>query len=73
MLLKEAPFVIFSTSIIVLFEIHQSFKDHFSNKLRVFFKVFALTMHVRILLAYHLRDVPINIHVLRYVTTKVHR
>ena len=36
--LKVAAFVIFSTFIMVLFEIHQRFKGHFLNKLRVAFK-----------------------------------
>ena len=38
-LLKVAAFVIFPTSITVLFEIHQRFKGHFLNELRVSFKV----------------------------------
>ena len=37
-LLKEAAFAIFPTSIIALFEIHQRFKGHFLNELRVSFK-----------------------------------
>ena len=37
-LLKVAAFVKFPTSIMVLFEIHQRFKDHFLNELRVYFK-----------------------------------
>ena len=36
--LKAAAFVIFPTSIIVLFEIHQKLKCHFLNELRVSFK-----------------------------------
>ena len=36
-LLKVAAFVIFSTSIMVLFEIYQRFKDSFLNKMRVSF------------------------------------
>ena len=34
-LLKVAAFIIFPTSIMVLFEIHQRFKGHFLNKLHV--------------------------------------
>ena len=34
-LLKVAAFVIFTTSIMVLFEIHQRFKGHVLNELRV--------------------------------------
>ena len=37
--MRVADFVIFPTSIMVLFEIHQRFKGHFLNKLRVSFKV----------------------------------
>ena len=33
-------FVIFSSSIMALFEIHQRFKGHFLNELRVSFKFF---------------------------------
>ena len=36
-LLKAAAFVIFPTSIMILFEIHQRFKGHFLNELRVSF------------------------------------
>ena len=36
--LKVAAFVIFPTSIMVLLEIRQRFKDHFFNESRVFFK-----------------------------------
>ena len=36
---KVATFVIFPTSIMVLLEIHQRFKGHFLNELRVFFKI----------------------------------
>ena len=35
---KVAAFVVFTTSIMVLFEIHQRFKGHFLKKLRVSFK-----------------------------------
>ena len=37
--LKAAAFVIFPTSITVLFEIYQKFKGHFLNELRVSFNV----------------------------------
>ena len=37
-LLKVAASVIFPTSIMVLFEIHERFKDHFLNELRISFK-----------------------------------
>ena len=36
-ILKVAGFVIFPTSIMVLFEMHQRFKGHFLNELRVSF------------------------------------
>ena len=38
-LLKLGAFVILTTYIMVLFEIHQRFKGHFVNELRVSFKV----------------------------------
>ena len=37
-LLKVAAFVLFPTSLMALFEIHQWFKGHFFNELRVSFK-----------------------------------
>ena len=37
-LLKVAAFVLFPTSLMALFEIHQRFKGHFFNELRVSFK-----------------------------------
>ena len=37
-LLKVTAFVIFPTSLIVLFEFHQRFKGHFLNELCVSFK-----------------------------------
>ena len=37
--LKVAAFVIFPTSIMVLFEIHQRFKGQFLNELHVSFKI----------------------------------
>ena len=37
--LKVAASVIFPTSIMVLFEIHQRFNDHFLNELRVSFNI----------------------------------
>ena len=37
-LLKVAAFVMFLTSIIILFEIHERFKDHFLNGLPISFK-----------------------------------
>ena len=37
-LLKLAAFRIFLTSVMVLFEIHQRFKGHFFNEVRVSFK-----------------------------------
>ena len=37
--LKVAVFVIFPTSIMVLFEIHQRFKGHFLNELRISFNM----------------------------------
>ena len=42
-LLKVAAFVLFSTSIVVLFEIYQRFKGLFLNELRVSFKKKILT------------------------------
>ena len=39
--LKVAAFVIFPTSVMVLFEIHQKVKGHFLNELCVYFKNFA--------------------------------
>ena len=41
--LKVAAFVIHSTSIMALFEIHQKCKSHFLNELRVSFKNFAIS------------------------------
>ena len=37
-MLKVAASVIFPTSVMILFEIHQRFKGHFLNELRVSFK-----------------------------------
>ena len=39
--LKVAAFVIFRTSVMVFFEIHQRVKGHFLNELRVSFKIFS--------------------------------
>ena len=36
---KEAAIVIFPTSIMVLFKIHQRFEGHFLNELRVSFEI----------------------------------
>ena len=38
--LKVVAFVIFPTSIMVLFEIHQGFKGHFLNELHIFFNLY---------------------------------
>ena len=46
-LLKVAVSVIFPSSIMVLFEIHQRFKGHFLNELRVSFKVHLTSLVTR--------------------------
>ena len=60
--LKVAAFVIFPTSIMVLFEIHQRFKGHFFNELRVSLnetkknKLFYLHCSSETLWSNHLRE-----------------